>query len=53
MIKSLKPVILLNIPFTIDEAEIIRELRLPKYKSLKEIPEENIAKYIKKAIDIG
>ncbi|MBI1824748.1 MAG: hypothetical protein HY200_01130 [Nitrospirae bacterium] len=53
MIKSLKPITLLNIPFTIDEAEIIRELRLPKYKSLKEIPEENIAKYIKKAIDIG
>jgi hypothetical protein len=53
MIKSLKPVVLLNIPFKIEESEIIRELRLPKYKSLKEIPEENIAGYIKKAIDIG
>ena len=53
MIKSLKPVTIFNIPFTIEESEIIRELRLPKYKSLKEIPEENIAKYIKKAIDMG
>ncbi|MFI5305189.1 MAG: hypothetical protein ACHQYP_10405, partial [Nitrospiria bacterium] len=53
MIKSLKPITLLNIPFTIDEAEVIRELRLPKYKSLKEIPEGNIARYIRKAIDIG
>ncbi|HXN07775.1 MAG TPA: hypothetical protein VN944_12020 [Nitrospiria bacterium] len=53
MIKSLKPVVIFNLPFTIEEAEIIRELRLPKYKSLKEMPEENIARYIKKAIDIG
>ena len=53
MIKSFKPVVILNIPFTIDEAEIIRELRLPKYRSLKEIPEDHIARYIKKAIDIG
>lgn len=46
-------IILNNIPFTIEEERILRELRIGKISSLKELPEQNIARYIKKAMDDG
>lgn len=45
--------VLKNIPFTIEEERVLRELRISKINSLKEMPEQNIARYIKKAIDVG
>jgi len=46
-----KSIILTNIPFEIEEVRVLRELKISKVKSLEEMPEKNIAKYIKKAID--
>ena len=48
-----KHVLLTNIPYEIEEVRIIRELRIPMAKSLDELPEQNIAEYIKKAINTG
>ena len=45
--------VLKNIPFTIEEERILRELRISKVNSLKEMPEKNIARYIKKAMETG
>jgi hypothetical protein len=42
-----------NIPFSIEEERVLRELRIGKISSLKELPEQNIARYIKKAIETG
>ncbi len=54
VIESLqRPIILHNIPFTIEEERVLRELRISKVSALKEMPEQNIARYIKKAIDAG
>ena len=54
MIKSSGKVIVLhNIPFTIEEKKVLRELRIPKIETLKEIKEENIAGSIKNAIEMA
>ncbi len=53
-IESLHRHILMNnIPFVIEEERILRELRIAKVSTLKDMPEQNIARYIKKAIDTG
>ena len=50
--KSLnKEIVVSNIPFAISEKNVLRELRIPILKSLSELPERNLAEYIKKAID--
>ncbi len=46
-----KEILVSNMPFTISEKNVLRELRIPLLKSLKELPEKNLADYIKKAID--
>ncbi|MEE8483172.1 MAG: vitamin B12 dependent-methionine synthase activation domain-containing protein [Nitrospinota bacterium] len=46
-------IVMRNIPFEIEEVRVLRELRIPKIKSLSELPEKEIAKNIKKAIDLG
>ena len=46
-----KEIVVSNIPFTISEKNVLRELRIPILKSLKELPERHLADYIKKAID--
>ena len=48
-----KHVLITNMPFEIEEVRVMRELKISKAKSLDEIPEKNIAAYIKKAIDTG
>ena len=51
-IKSLANIVpVRNIPFTINEERVLRELRIPVVKSLKEMPEKNVAQFIKTAID--
>ncbi len=50
--ESLKNPILINsFPFVIEEERVMRELKISKLSSLDEMPERNIAGYIKKAID--
>jgi cobalamin-dependent methionine synthase I len=46
-----KEILVSNIPFSISEKNVLRELRIPILKSLKELPEKHLAQYIKKAID--
>jgi len=46
-----KSVILTNMPFEIEEERVLRELRISKIRTLDEMSEKNIARYIKKAID--
>ena len=54
MIESLnKTIVMSNMPFTIEEVRVIRELRISGVDKLADMPEQNIAKYIKKAIDVG
>lgn len=54
MIESLdKTIVLLNMPFTIEEERVLREMRISKIRGLEEMPEKNIARYIKKAIETG
>ncbi|MBI5178634.1 MAG: hypothetical protein HZA04_05190 [Nitrospinae bacterium] len=54
VIESLnKHVVMSNIPFTIEEERVLKELRIAKTPTLKDLPEQNIARYIKKAIDEG
>jgi hypothetical protein len=48
-----KLMVLKNMPFTIEEERVLRELRIAKINTLKEMPEQNIARYIKKAIEAG
>ena len=48
-----KEILVSNIPFSISEKNVLRELRIPVLKSLKELPERNLAEYIKKAIDVA
>ncbi len=51
-IKSLNNIITIkNIPFEIVEERVLRELRIPRIKTLKEMEEQNVAKFIKWAID--
>ncbi|HEY3176903.1 MAG TPA: hypothetical protein VGK94_14195 [Candidatus Polarisedimenticolia bacterium] len=44
-------VLLNSIPFEIEEKRVLRELRIPKLKYVKELKEEGVAKAIKQAID--
>ncbi len=55
MIKSIGHVVVLNnIPFKIEEKEVLRELRIPRsIETLKDINEEHIARDIKNAIDLA
>ncbi|GMT42265.1 MAG: vitamin B12 dependent methionine synthase activation domain protein [bacterium] len=54
MIESLNKTIMLeNIPLNMKEVRILREMRIPGAGSLDELPEQNIALYIKNAIDLG
>ncbi len=55
MINSLGHVVVFNnIPFTIEEKKVLRELRIPRsIETLKEINEEHIARDIKNAIDLA
>lgn len=46
-----KSIVLTNIPFEINEERVLRELRISNISTLEEMPEQNIARYIKKAID--
>ena len=46
-------VVMRHIPFEIEEERILRELRIPKISTLEELPEKEIARNIKKAIDLG
>lgn len=51
-VKSLANIVpVRNIPFEIQEERVLRELRIPVVKSLKEMPEKNVAQFIKTAID--
>ncbi len=51
-IKSLNHIIpIRNIPFEISEERVLRELRIPRIKTLKEMEEQNVAKFIKWAMD--
>lgn len=53
-IKSLNNIITLkNIPFEINEERVLRELRIPRIKTLKEMEEQNVARFIKGAIDLA
>lgn len=52
MLKSSKKVMVLNnIPFTIEEKRVLRELRISGINTLKEVEEEHIAEAIKAAIE--
>ena len=55
MIKSIGHVVVLNnIPFKIEEKQVLRELRIPRsIETLKDINEEHIARDIKNAIDLA
>ena len=54
MIESLdKTIVLSNMPFTIEEERVLREMRIAKISGLEDMPEKNIARYIKKAIELG
>ena len=44
-------VVINSIPFEIEEKRVLRELRIPKIKYVKELKEEGVAKAIKQAID--
>lgn len=46
-----RPVVLGSIPFAIEEKRVLRELRVPQLKHVKDMKEEGVAKAIKKAID--
>jgi hypothetical protein len=48
-----KRIIWKNIPYKIEEERVLREMRISKVNSLKEMPEQNIARYIKNAIEVG
>ncbi|HKY32550.1 MAG TPA: hypothetical protein VJV23_08445 [Candidatus Polarisedimenticolia bacterium] len=46
-----RPVVIGSIPFSIEEKRVLRELRIPRLQKVRELPEEGVAKAIKKAID--
>ncbi len=46
-----KAVVLENIPFTIDQTRVLREMRVSRLQSVDEIEEKPLAESIKKAID--
>lgn len=48
-----KTVVLENIPVKIDETRLLKEMRISNTNSLGELPEKNIARYIKKAVNLG
>ena len=45
------PVVINSLPFEIEEKRVLRELRIPRIKAVKELKEEAVAKAIKQAID--
>ncbi len=47
------PIFFTNIPFQIEERQILREMRIPRKSFLKELDEPALAAQIKKAIDEG
>ncbi|MCL4460968.1 MAG: hypothetical protein M1297_04530 [Nitrospirae bacterium] len=47
------PVFFNNIPFEIEERQILREMRIPRKSFLKELDEPGLANQIRKAIDEG
>lgn len=54
MIKSSgKVVILNNIPFTIDEGKVLRELRFPRSTTIQDIKEEHIADAIQSSVKLA
>ena len=54
MIKSLNHIsVLTNIPFEIDEKRVLRELRIPVKKNLKDLNEKKLAKELKNVIEIA
>src|SRR5574342_306622 len=52
-VKSLggRQVVINSLPFEIEEKRVLRELRIPKIKYVKELKEEGVARAIKQAID--
>ncbi len=40
-----------NIPFTISQKDVLREFRIPEVRSLKDMPDSNVAECIKTAMD--
>jgi hypothetical protein len=46
-----RPVVLSSIPFAIEEKRVLRELRVPQLKHVKDLKEEGLRKAIKRAID--
>ena len=44
-------VVMNSLPFDIEEKRVLRELRIPRLKYVKELKEEGVAKAIKKSID--
>ena len=54
MIKSLNHVsVLANIPFEIDEKRVLRELRIPVKKNLKDLNEKKLGEELKNVIEIA
>ena len=49
--RGAQPVVIRSIPFQIEEKRVLRELRIPRLKYVKELEEEGVAKSIKRAID--
>jgi hypothetical protein len=46
-----RPIVIRSIPFQIEEKRVLRELRIPRLQSIKEMKEEAVARAIKKAIN--
>ncbi len=46
-----QPVVINSIPFEIEEKRVLRELRVPRLQSLREMKEGSVGKAIKRAID--
>src|ERR1700752_898472 len=49
--RGAQPIVIRSIPFQIEEKRVLRELRIPRLKYVKELEEEGVAKSIKRAID--
>ena len=49
--RGAQPVVIRSIPFQIEEKRVLRELRIPRLKYVKELEEEGVARSIKRAID--
>ena len=49
--RGAQPIVIRSIPFQIEEKRVLRELRIPRLKHVKELEEEGVARSIKRAID--